>query len=101
MTAEGAALAVTAERLVRADAAAAGRVVGMMIAGYAGLAALTLQKVLSAALRREGVAGSLADILVNVRISAYSDPNATGSVLAMVLIAGVGLFIYTAGGGGG
>jgi len=88
---EGVALAVVAERLVREHAGLAVRVVQLTVLGHAGVALVTLERMLAAALHTDSVVRSLGHMLVSFRISSYADVNAAGSVFAMVLVAGAGL----------
>ena len=91
MTAEALALAVVAERLVREDHALAPQVVRMMVIGHAGLALISIERITGAALQTEHPISSIFRLLREVRVRTYADLNAAGSVLAMVLLAGVGL----------
>ncbi len=91
MTAEALALAVVAERLVREDHALAPQVVRMMVVGHAGLALISITRIIGAAIQTEHPLSSIVRLLREVRVSTYADLNAAGSVLAMVLVAGLGL----------
>lgn len=91
MTAEGLALALVAERLVRDDHALAPQVVRMMAVGHAGLALISIERITGAALQTDQPISSIVRLLRDVRVSTYADLNAAGSVLAMVLVAGLGL----------
>jgi O-Antigen ligase len=91
MTAEGLALAIVAERLVRDDPGLARHVVRMVVVGHAGLAAISLNRVIGAAIQTDQVLPSIVRLLRDVRVSTYADLNAAGSVLAMVFVAGIGL----------
>jgi len=91
MTAEALAIAVVAERLVREDHALAPQVVRMTVVGHAGLALISILRVTGAALQTEHPLSSIVRLLREVRVSTYADVNAAGSVLAMVLLAGLGL----------
>ena len=93
MTAEGLALAVVAERLVRDDAALAPQIVRMLVLGHAGLALASIDRVIGAALRTDTVLASIVRLLRTVRVSTYADLNAAGSALAMVFAAGLGLLL--------
>jgi O-antigen ligase len=90
---EGMALAVTAESLTRRDARLAPRVVGMMAVGCAGLALLSLLKLIGAALRTDTVLASFARVFAQVRVSELPDLNAAGSVFAMVGLASFGVLV--------
>lgn len=91
MTAESLALAIVAERLVREDPTLGPRVVAMVVVGHAGLAAISINRLIGAALQTDQVLPSIARLLRVVRVSTYADLNAAGSVLAMVFVAGTGL----------
>ncbi|HKW01827.1 MAG TPA: O-antigen ligase family protein [Vicinamibacterales bacterium] len=90
-TAEGLALAIVAERLVRDEPELLPRVVRMVVLGHAGLAAISINRIIGAAIQTEHALPSIVRLLRDVRTSAYADLNAAGSVLAMVLLAGTGL----------
>jgi len=90
LTVEGVALAVTAERLARADRQIVPRVVRMTLAGCAGLSLLTLLRILGAALRSADFLPSLKRLLL-IRWSYVPDVNAAGSLYLLVIIAGAGL----------
>jgi O-Antigen ligase len=91
MTAESLALAIVAERLVREDPALGPRVVRMVVVGHAGLAAISINRIIGAAIQTDRVLPSIVRLLLAVRVSTYADLNAAGSVFAMVFVAGTGL----------
>jgi O-antigen ligase len=91
MTIEAVALAVVSERLVREDPALASRIVRMVVVGHAGLAAISMTRIIGAALQTDQMLPSIARLLRDVRVSTYADLNAAGSVFAMVFVAGTGL----------
>lgn len=91
MTVEALALAVVAERLVRGDQALAPQLVRMVVVSHAGLAMISISRIIGAALHTEHPAAAIVRLMRDVRISTYVDSNAAGSVLAMVLVAGMGL----------
>jgi hypothetical protein len=92
VTAESLALAIVAERLVREDPALAEQVVRMAVIGHAGLAVISINRIIGAAIQTDQVLPSMVRLFRTVRTSAYADLNAAGSVLAMVFVAGTGLF---------
>lgn len=85
---EGAALAWCAERITRRHPSVARGAVGLLVAAHAVVGLLTVERLAEAIQRSDQ---TLLHYLTAVRISIFYDKNAAGPVLAMVLLAGVGL----------
>jgi O-antigen ligase len=92
LTVQGAALAVTVERVVRRRAATAGQALRMAVLGHAGVAALNLEQIVGGAIRTGDAWRAFVNILRDVRVSRFYDVNAAGSTFLLMLLAGVGLF---------
>ena len=91
LTIEGLALAVTAERIVRANHDAARRTVLMALAGHAGVALLNVEQLVAAAVRSGDTLRALPRLFRDLRVSLFIDVNAAGSVFAMSGVSGLGL----------
>lgn len=89
ITIEGVALAWMAERATRDDALLPRRVLWLVFIGHAAASAIVMNRLALAWLQSEGT-DFLAWVL-SLRVSPHYDKNAAGSVLAMVLLAGIGL----------
>ena len=88
---EGLALAVTAERVVRQRHAAAAQTIRMAVVGHAGVAVLSLEQIVGAALRTGDAWPALLQLVRDVRISRFYDVNAAASTFLLMLFGGVGL----------
>ncbi len=92
LVAEGAALAWTAETLVRRQPVLAARVVWCALLGHAGVALLNISRMIGASLRGGDFPGSLPGLLLRVREHTQYDVNAAASIFVLVVLAAFGLF---------
>lgn len=83
--------AVTIERLIRSDRDMAVRLIRLLIVGHAAAVAISVSRLVSAAVREEQIPAALVRLLSDVRYHSQYDVNAAGSTLVIVACAGLGL----------
>ncbi|MCR4373591.1 MAG: O-antigen ligase family protein, partial [Acidobacteria bacterium] len=94
LAAQGVALAWAAESTCRRVAGLTAWVVSAALLSHALSALLNLQRIVSAASRREDFPASILELFRTVRVSTQYDVNAAASVFVMVGVASIGLWTW-------